>query len=247
MVAATGGSTNGALHLPAMAHECGIEFDLFDVAEIFKSTPYIADLKPGMVLEGTVTNVAAFGAFVDVGVHQDGLVHISEMADRFVKDPREVVKAGDVVNVAAGDYDGFSLGVNRAARGTVEEPIVFNDRTVIDKSSYAQATITVANPDSPDGVFIAPGSRHIVIKVFNIRNPDGVMSAGLTTPRVFVVDDGVDTGPIIAQGVVDIRAEDDESALHERIKEVERGLLVDVVGRLARDGFSIEGRKVVIP
>ena len=50
-----------------------------------------------MLLEGTVTNVTAFGAFVDVGVHQDGLVHVSQLADRFVKDPHEVVKAGDVV------------------------------------------------------------------------------------------------------------------------------------------------------
>ena len=52
-----------------------------------------------MILEGTVTNVAAFGAFVDIGVHQDGLVHVSQLADRFVKDPRDVVKAGDVVKV----------------------------------------------------------------------------------------------------------------------------------------------------
>ncbi len=59
----------------------------------------VADLKPGMVLEGVVTNVAAFGAFVDVGVHQDGLVHVSAMANRFVKDPRDVVKPGDVVRV----------------------------------------------------------------------------------------------------------------------------------------------------
>nr|WP_239091747.1 phosphoribosylglycinamide formyltransferase [Streptomyces sp. SID14478] len=71
--------------------------------------------------------------------------------------------------------------------------------------------------------------------------------AKVTGCTVHFVDDGVDTGPIIAQGVVEIRNEDDESALHERIKEVERTLLVDVVGRLARDGFSIEGRKVVIP
>ena len=56
-----------------------------------------SDLQPGMVLEGVVTNVAAFGAFVDIGVHQDGLVHISALADTFVKDPREVVKPGDVV------------------------------------------------------------------------------------------------------------------------------------------------------
>ncbi|MFZ3559376.1 phosphoribosylglycinamide formyltransferase [Streptomyces sp. BH055] len=71
--------------------------------------------------------------------------------------------------------------------------------------------------------------------------------ARVTGCTVHFVDDGVDTGPIIAQGVVEIRDEDDESALHERIKEVERTLLVDVVGRLARHGFSIEGRKVVIP
>ena len=58
-----------------------------------------------MQLEGVVTNVAAFGAFVDVGVHQDGLVHISELADRFVKDPREVVKAGDVVKVRVKEVD----------------------------------------------------------------------------------------------------------------------------------------------
>jgi phosphoribosylglycinamide formyltransferase-1 len=70
--------------------------------------------------------------------------------------------------------------------------------------------------------------------------------AKVTGCTVHFVDDGVDTGPIIAQGVVEIRDEDDESALHERIKEVERRLLVDVVGRLARNGYRIEGRKVVI-
>ncbi|MEV7996613.1 phosphoribosylglycinamide formyltransferase [Streptomyces sp. NPDC086077] len=70
--------------------------------------------------------------------------------------------------------------------------------------------------------------------------------AKVTGCTVHFVDDGVDTGPIIAQGVVEVRDEDDESALHERIKEVERRLLVEVVGRLARNGHRIEGRKVVI-
>jgi phosphoribosylglycinamide formyltransferase-1 len=70
--------------------------------------------------------------------------------------------------------------------------------------------------------------------------------AKVTGCTVHFVDDGVDTGPIIAQGVVEVRDEDDESALHERIKEVERRLLVEVVGRLARNGYRIEGRKVVI-
>ncbi|GAA3492593.1 MULTISPECIES: phosphoribosylglycinamide formyltransferase [Streptomyces] len=68
--------------------------------------------------------------------------------------------------------------------------------------------------------------------------------AKVTGCTVHFVDDGVDTGPIIAQGVVEVRNEDDEAALHERIKEVERMLLVEVVGRLARNGYRIEGRKV---
>ena len=59
----------------------------------------LADLIPGMVLEGVVTNVANFGAFVDIGVHQDGLVHISELAHTFVKDPRQIVKTGNIVTV----------------------------------------------------------------------------------------------------------------------------------------------------
>jgi uncharacterized protein len=59
----------------------------------------IGDLKPGMVLKGTVRNVIDFGAFVDIGVHQDGLVHISELADRYIKHPSEVVKVGDIVKV----------------------------------------------------------------------------------------------------------------------------------------------------
>jgi uncharacterized protein len=58
-----------------------------------------------MLLEGVVTNVANFGAFVDVGVHQDGMVHVSQLADRFVKDPREVVKAGDIVKVKVVEVD----------------------------------------------------------------------------------------------------------------------------------------------
>ncbi|QDQ99251.1 RNA-binding transcriptional accessory protein [Tomitella fengzijianii] len=65
----------------------------------------LTDLRPGMVLEGVVTNVAAFGAFVDVGVHQDGLVHVSAMSDRFVSDPHEVVSSGQVVKVKVLDVD----------------------------------------------------------------------------------------------------------------------------------------------
>ena len=77
----------------------------FKTATFAEGVNEIRDLKPGMLLEGTVTNVAAFGAFVDIGVHQDGLVHVSQLADRFVKDPHEVVKAGDVVQVRVVEVD----------------------------------------------------------------------------------------------------------------------------------------------
>ena len=77
----------------------------FKAARFAEGVEDIRDLRPGMVLEGVVSNVAAFGAFVDIGVHQDGLVHISALADRYVKDPREVVKAGDVVKVKVLEVD----------------------------------------------------------------------------------------------------------------------------------------------
>lgn len=77
----------------------------FRTATFAEGVETIADLVPGLILEGVVTNVAAFGAFVDVGVHQDGLVHVSAMSRAFVRDPREVVKSGDVVKVKVLDVD----------------------------------------------------------------------------------------------------------------------------------------------
>ncbi|MFG1799648.1 Tex family protein [Micromonospora carbonacea] len=77
----------------------------FRTATFVEGVEKISDLTPGMILEGVVTNVAAFGAFVDVGVHQDGLVHVSAMSRTFVKDPRDVVKSGDVVRVKVLDVD----------------------------------------------------------------------------------------------------------------------------------------------
>lgn len=77
----------------------------FKTATFAAGIEKVADLVPGMTLEGVVTNVAAFGAFVDVGVHQDGLVHVSAMSHNFVKDPREVVKSGDVVRVKVMEVD----------------------------------------------------------------------------------------------------------------------------------------------
>jgi uncharacterized protein len=77
----------------------------FQTATFTEGVDKIGDLRQGMVLEGVVTNVAAFGAFVDVGVHQDGLVHVSAMSRNFVKDPRDIVKPGDVVRVKVLDLD----------------------------------------------------------------------------------------------------------------------------------------------
>ncbi|WP_242424054.1 Tex family protein, partial [Frankia sp. EI5c] len=77
----------------------------FRTAEFTEGVEKLADLVPGMVLEGVVTNVAAFGAFVDIGVHQDGLVHVSAMSKNFVSDPREVAKPGDIVRVKVLDVD----------------------------------------------------------------------------------------------------------------------------------------------
>ena len=72
----------------------------------------VKDLKPGMLLEGTVSNVAQFGAFVDLGVHQDGLIHVSQLSHKFVRDAREVVRAGQVVKVRALASSDQSLKLN---------------------------------------------------------------------------------------------------------------------------------------
>ncbi len=77
----------------------------FTTATFAEGVEKLSDLRPGMRLEGVVTNVAAFGAFIDIGVHQDGLAHVSALSDRFVEDPREVVKPGDVVKVKVLDVD----------------------------------------------------------------------------------------------------------------------------------------------
>ena len=111
----------------------------FRTASFAEGVEQISDLKPGMMLEGTVTNVAAFGAFVDIGVHQDGLVHVSQLADRFVKDPHEVVKAGDVVKVRVVEVDAARKRIGLSMRKDAKpEP---------------------ARPDSPRQSKPAPGGR----------------------------------------------------------------------------------------
>jgi uncharacterized protein len=100
----------------------------FKTAEFQEGVESLKDLKPGMVLEGVVTNVTNFGAFVDIGVHQDGLVHISALSEKFVKDPYEVVKAGDIVRVKVMEVDiprnrvGLSMRMGDTPGEKVEGP-----------------------------------------------------------------------------------------------------------------------------
>ncbi|MFW0790823.1 Tex family protein [Gordonia sp. CPCC 205333] len=107
----------------------------FATATFAAGVEKVSDLKPGMVLEGVVTNVAAFGAFVDVGVHQDGLVHVSAMADRFISDPHAVVRSGQVVRVKVMEVDvdrqriGLSLRLNDEVGGDNRRPSRSGDRT----------------------------------------------------------------------------------------------------------------------
>lgn len=92
----------------------------FKTASFKDGVEKLSDLQPGMILEGVVTNVANFGAFVDIGVHQDGLVHISLLSEKFVKDPRDVVKAGDVVKVKVLEVDQNRKRISLSMRLTDE-------------------------------------------------------------------------------------------------------------------------------
>ncbi|PCK09489.1 MAG: RNA-binding transcriptional accessory protein [Alteromonadaceae bacterium] len=95
----------------------------FKTAKFQEGVEKISDLIPGMILEGTITNVTNFGAFVDIGVHQDGLVHISALSDTFIKDPREVVKAGDIVKVKVMEVDPTRKRIGMSMRlGDTPEP-----------------------------------------------------------------------------------------------------------------------------
>ncbi len=94
----------------------------FKTATFAEGIHELDDLEVGLVLEGTVSNVAAFGAFVDIGVHQDGLVHVSQLADRFVKDPSEIVKAGDVVKVRVLEVDLKRKRISLSMRSEIAQP-----------------------------------------------------------------------------------------------------------------------------
>ena len=94
----------------------------FKTATFQEGVEKITDLEEGMILEGVISNVANFGAFVDIGVHQDGLVHISAITDKFISDPREIVKAGDIVKVKVLEVDADRKRINLTMRLTDKAP-----------------------------------------------------------------------------------------------------------------------------
>ncbi len=120
----------------------------FTTATFKEGVNDMKDLEKDMLLEGVVTNVTNFGAFVDIGVHQDGLVHISQLADKFVKDPHEVVKAGQIVNVQVQDVDisrkrialTMKLGKNNAASKTKQQKQKQKQRTNYEQKKPIQET-----------------------------------------------------------------------------------------------------------
>ena len=109
----------------------------FVTATFREGVTEISDLQPGMILEGVVTNVANFGAFVDIGVHQDGLVHVSQLASKFVKDPREVVRTGDVVKVRVEDVDVQRKRISLTMRlePTGDKPVQASEKKSRDKQN----------------------------------------------------------------------------------------------------------------
>lgn len=121
----------------------------FKTAKFQEGVHEIKDLVPGMMLEGVVSNVAAFGAFVDIGVHQDGLVHVSELSDRFVQDPREVVKVGDIVRVRVLDVDVARKRISLSMRS--REKTGKTGTQVADKRPNANARPINRLPKSPSG------------------------------------------------------------------------------------------------
>jgi phosphoribosylglycinamide formyltransferase-1 len=173
------------------------------------------------------------------------------------------LKGVDLVAVGA-DRAGTE-GIERARRAGIDTFVV-DYADFADRSVWDDALLAAVASHTPDLVVCAGFMRIIGAPVLNayplvnthpallpsFPGAHGVRDAlaygvSVTGCTVHFVDGGVDTGPIIAQGVVTVERDDDESSLHERIKVVERELLVDVVARLCQSGWSLEGRKVTIP
>jgi phosphoribosylglycinamide formyltransferase-1 len=171
----------------------------------------------------------------------------------------------DIVAVVA-DRDGIE-GLARAERAGVPTHVL-KVRDFADRPTWDQALADLVGTLSPD-LIVTAGFMKLFGEPFMNRFGDRVLNSHpalspafpgahavrdalaygvrVTGCTVFLVDNGVDTGPVVAQEAVPVEAGDDEATLHERIKKVERRLLVDVVARLAREGWTLDGRKVSIP
>jgi phosphoribosylglycinamide formyltransferase-1 len=171
----------------------------------------------------------------------------------------------DIVAVVA-DRDGIE-GLARAERAGVPTHVL-KLRDFPDRPAWDQALADLVGTLSPD-LIVTAGFMKLLGDPFMDRFGDRVINSHpalspafpgahavrdalaygvrVTGCTVFLVDNGVDTGPVVAQEAVPVEAGDDEATLHERIKKVERRLLVDVVARLAREGWTLDGRKVSIP
>ncbi|MGD9768407.1 MAG: S1 RNA-binding domain-containing protein, partial [Pseudolabrys sp.] len=144
----------------------------FKTAEFKEGVETLNDLKPGMILEGVVTNVAAFGAFVDIGVHQDGLVHVSAMSKTFIKDPREVVKPGDIVRVKVLDVDKPRKRISLTLRLDDEAGAASARQATGARSNAGHQSQRGSKPDKNSGKPAAGGAL-----------ADALRRAGLNPPR----------------------------------------------------------------
>ena len=130
----------------------------FQVVRFKDGVEKLTDLVPDMLLEGNVTNITNFGAFVDIGVHQDGLVHISAMANKFVKDPREIVKTGDIVKVKVMSVDikrkriALSMRLDDSAR---DQETGNGQSKQTGKSARVRVEQSKKSEDRPEGAFAA--------------------------------------------------------------------------------------------
>jgi uncharacterized protein len=124
--------------------------ETFELPNYREDVKDLKDLQPGMQLEGVVTNLVAFGAFVDIGVHQDGLVHVSQLGDRFIKDPAHVVRVGQRVNVTVLSVDLERNRIALSMKKQRQEAAAANQR--VEKRQKPEVKIPTKGTVAPNGM-----------------------------------------------------------------------------------------------
>jgi len=164
------------------------QFEAFQFAE---GVNKMSDLTPGLRVPGIVTNVAAFGAFVDVGVHQDGLVHVSQLADRFVKDPAEIVKVGQHVMVTVLEVDLERKRISLTMRSSQERP----ERQQPERQAHQGPRERTQGPRSDSqGIDAKPAPRH--------RREPAPQRQSTTTPEATPTSDAKPKDVIVPKGPI---------------------------------------------